>query len=115
MFVGSKDLGLHVLETVTSLIPEKLSRIVTCDDLDDSRSVHSGFQQVCGSLSQELIVAPKASDLTEIVSEPRPDAALVAGWCHTIDGTTLDMVPNGFAGIHASLLPAEATPHLYGQ
>jgi len=106
LFIGSKGLGLRVLETVATLIPARLSGIVTCADFDDSRSVHSGFQQVCDDLGQELIVAPKASDLTGIVSERRPDAALVAGWYQIIDGSTLEMVPNGFAGIHASLLPA---------
>ena len=46
LFIGSKPLGLRVLNEIYSLSPETLIGVLTINDTNDTRNVFNGFQKV---------------------------------------------------------------------
>lgn len=105
LFLGSKRLGLRVLQEIHSLAPESLCGAVTIDDRDDVRSEWNEIHQYAQEKSILLKVAQNGREADEIISEFAPDLCLVAGWYWLIRSEILDSVPRGFIGIHYSLLP----------
>jgi len=104
-FLGSKRLGLRVLQHIHSLSPESVCCAITIDDRDDVRSEWDGIHQYAQEQEISLRVARNGRDADEIISEYAPDLCLVAGWYWLIRSEVLDSVPRGFIGIHYSLLP----------
>jgi methionyl-tRNA formyltransferase len=105
LFIGSKKLGLRVLQEMYSLSPETLIGILTIDDTNDTRTVFNDFQSFSNTNELELYVAKNRKRAEQIIRELNPDLCLVAGWYWLISKKTLDDVPHGFIGIHNSLLP----------
>jgi methionyl-tRNA formyltransferase len=105
IFIGSKQLGLTALETIRAIAPDSLHMAVTCDDRSDDRSVLDGFRSYCHDHRLILEVLKRPRCLTDIIAAERPDLCLVVGWYWLLDHHLLDLVPDGFIGVHASMLP----------
>jgi len=104
-FLGSKRLGLRVLQQIHFLSPESLCCAITIDDRDDVRSEWDGIHKYAEDREIPLRLAKNRRDADEIISELAPDLCLVAGWYWLIRSEVLESVPRGFIGIHYSLLP----------
>jgi methionyl-tRNA formyltransferase len=104
VFLGSKTLGLRILEAVINACPTEW-RIVHPDDHQDARSTIDAFNDFAKERQIDLLVAPSASTAKAIISDYKPDIALVCGWYWSVDAETLASVPMGVYGIHNSLLP----------
>jgi methionyl-tRNA formyltransferase len=105
MFVGSKEIGLMTLQTLTQTLPGLIVSIVTYDDSVDSRSVLPQLKAYCQRTNLPLTVIQKPSELGHVIREWSPYVVFVVGWYWIINQKVLDMVPGGFIGVHASLLP----------
>lgn len=105
LFMGSKQLGLRVLQEMYSLSPETLIGVLTIDDSNDTRTVFSGFQGFSNGNKLELHIAKNRKQSEQIIEDLKPDLCLVVGWYWLISNTAIDAVPYGFIGIHNSLLP----------
>jgi len=105
LFLGSKQLGLRVLQEIHSLSPESLIGVLSIDDRNDTRSVFTGFHEYAAEHALDLHVAKHRKDAERIVGDLQPDLCLVVGWYWLISSEALSAVPFGFIGIHNSLLP----------
>lgn len=105
LFLGSKQLGLRVLQEMYSLSPTTLIGALTIDDSDDTRTKFAAFHALAQTHGIELRVGNNRKHAEEIILEMKPDFCLVAGWYWLITPATLKTVPLGFIGIHTSLLP----------
>ncbi len=105
LFMGSKQLGLRVLQEMYSLSPATLIGVVTIDDTNDTRTKFTDFQAFAERHGLELRVGKNRKHSEQIIEELKPDLCLVVGWYWLISNTVLDTVPFGFIGIHNSLLP----------
>ena len=104
-FVGSKGLGVRVLEQVYSLAPDHLCGIVTVDDTQDTRCALTAFANFAERTNTPLQIIKRSSQLEEAIASFKPDLCLVVGWYWVLSSSLLRAVPNGWYGIHASLLP----------
>lgn len=104
-FLGSKPLGLKVLETIHRLRPECLAAVVSFDDRSDQRSSLNGFRDFATKTGIPLFVAVNATHADQILRDIRPDLCLVACWYWMLKDDLIATMPNGAIGIHNSLLP----------
>jgi len=105
MFLGSKSLGLSVLRELHSNIGGNELFCAIVDESQDSRSVCEQFKNYCKEGNLPLFMVSKRSDLSSIVDIIRPDICLVCGYYFLIEAAMINKVPEGFVGLHASLLP----------
>ena len=105
VFLGSKRLGLGCLETMHRLSPETLAGVVTIDDRDDARTALDDFVAFCAARQLPFRIAKDRRHSEDIIREFKPELCFVAGWYWLFGKDILDSVPNGFLGIHFSLLP----------
>jgi methionyl-tRNA formyltransferase len=106
LFMGSKKLGLRCLAAMHELDPGSLMGIVTFDDREDTRSAYAEFQAFASETGIKFFAAKNRKEAEEVVQKLRPELCMVVGWYWLISNDTLAVVPNGFLGIHNSLLPA---------
>lgn len=104
-FVGSKALGLAVAKEMARLAPEQLAGIITIDDTNDTRSALDAFEQFAQESQIPLHVLSKSGELKSVIQELEPNLCVVVGWYWLLKAELLAMVPDGWLGIHASLLP----------
>lgn len=105
VFIGSKELGLRTLTTMHSLDLDSLAAVITIDDSSDTRSVLSKFISFCKTHKLDLIICKNRSHFNKVICNLKPDLCIVACWYWIISKEILDLVPNGFIGIHYSCLP----------
>lgn len=105
LFIGSKAIGLRSLEMIHSLDPESIVGVMTLDDSKDERNVLDGFKSFAEKNGLRLEVVKNRVEADEVVKSLAPDICLVVGWYWLIKQEILDLVPQGFLGIHHSLLP----------
>lgn len=105
LFVGSKALGLSILQTLHAAAPELIVGAITLDDSADTRSALDGFRAFCEQRGVPLAVASGRRHSEALIAEFRPDRCFVAGWYWLIGPAVLEAVPGGFLGIHYSRLP----------
>jgi methionyl-tRNA formyltransferase len=105
LFMGSKQLGLRVLQEMHASSPETLIGAVTIDDSKDTRTKFNSFVVFCEANKLPLHVAKNRRHSEEILQNVLPELCLVVGWYWLISKATLDKVPAGIVGIHNSLLP----------
>mgnify|MGYP000917397567 CR=1 FL=1 len=105
LFVGSKRMGVRVLETMLAEGREQVVGIVTFDDSADARSALPSFVELSRQTSLPLFVLKKGSEIREVVLQTKPDFCVVSGWYWLLDQSLLDLCPGGFVGLHGSLLP----------
>ena len=105
LFMGSKQLGLRIVQEMCILAPSVLIGIVTIDDTNDTRSKFTDFQVFAAAHALDLYVARNKTESEQIIDRLKPDLCLVVGWYWLIGDKALASVQHGFIGIHNSLLP----------
>jgi methionyl-tRNA formyltransferase len=105
LFVGSKKIGLSCLKEMYNLSKDSLIGVVTINDEDDTRSEFKNIQKFCKKNNIPVSIAPSKQQSEDIILSYKPDICFVIGWYWLISEKTLNKVPNGFLGIHNSLLP----------
>jgi len=105
VFIGSKSLGLKLLEKLNSIDSSSLKGVITLDDSKDSRSVLTEFTSFCSENSIPLHICENRKDFDRTIKDWKPDLCIVACWYWLIKKEILDLVPMGFIGIHNSVLP----------
>jgi methionyl-tRNA formyltransferase len=105
VFVGSKPIGLKCLKTAFEHCPNSIIGVLTFDDSSDSRSVLPEFISYCSENRITLFIAKNRSESEKILIDLQPEMCLVVGWYWLISKELLAIVPNGFIGLHNSLLP----------
>lgn len=103
--MGSKLLGLKVLDLLWHLNREVLLGAVTIDDTGDTRSVYGDFQKFCEGKRLPLFTVRNREDFENTLMKLKPELCLVVCWYWLINSKCLASVPHGFLGVHASLLP----------
>lgn len=96
---------MKCLEQMHRLDPKSIAAVLTLDDHDDSRSAFKQFQSYTAENKIKLYIAKDKKDSENIISQVKPEICFVVGWYWLISKKILDLVPNGFLGIHHSLLP----------
>jgi methionyl-tRNA formyltransferase len=105
LFIGSKPLGLACLKTIHSLFPDKLSGVLTIEDSVDCRSAYPDFVNYCSLHKIKLHCAKSRKESEEIILNVNPEICFVVNWYWLISPEVLNAVPDGFIGMHNSLLP----------
>lgn len=105
LFMGSKQLGLRILQEMHESSANSLMGVLTLDDTADSRSVYAQFNDYCCKNKIPIFTASSRKNYEQIIHELRPDLCIVVGWYWLISSELLDSTPFGFIGIHNSLLP----------
>lgn len=105
LFIGSKQLGLRVLQEMRSLAPSVLMGVLTIDDTNDTRTKYNDFQVFADLHGLDLYVARNRKESEQIIEKLKPDLCFVVGWYWLIGDNALASVQYGFIGIHNSLLP----------
>jgi methionyl-tRNA formyltransferase len=105
LFLGSKRLGLRILEQMAVLRPEALVGAIVLDDREDGRSVFADFESTCESYGITMTAVSRRQEADDVIVRLAPDLCVVVGWYWLVDATMLARVPHGFVGIHNSLLP----------
>jgi methionyl-tRNA formyltransferase len=104
VFVGSKSMGVRVLETMIADVsaPHTLVGAITLDDRDDARSCLGRLRDVAGAARLPLVVARDARDGHSALADMRPDIAILCGWYAMVP---LRGFRAAFFGFHAGPLP----------
>jgi len=105
VFLGSKTLGVRILDALATAAPGSVAAAITIDDCADSRS---RFDALAGAASQHRIPLRVARDRRHaeaLIRDEAPDLCFVACWYWLVSPDLLGAVPRGFIGIHNSLLP----------
>lgn len=106
LFIGSKESGFRMLETLQKISKDTLVGCVTVNDTDDIRSELKKIKQFCFQRKIPIEVLSGRCDLTDSIKKYKPELCIVMGWYYLISKEIIEMVQNGFIGIHNSLLPA---------
>ena len=106
VFVGSKTLGASVLNAIFSVSPQSLVGVITIDDSNDVRCALDQFQEFEQRTGIPLRIINKGSEIKPAIVEFQPNLCIVVGWYWVLKADLLNLVPNGWLGIHASLLPS---------
>jgi methionyl-tRNA formyltransferase len=105
LFLGSKSIGLSLLRAVVALAPGSVCAVVTLDDRGDNRSELESIERVASDCGLPLRVARNRAHAEGLVRAEMPHLCLVAGWYWLFSPEVLSSVPEGFIGIHNSVLP----------
>lgn len=105
LIIGSKQIGLSLLQHAFKAVRGKIAGILTIDDGTDARSELKKIKNFCAQNNISLLFAANRTDSEKIIAEVKPDICFVAGWYYILSEKILSSVPNGFIGIHHSLLP----------
>jgi methionyl-tRNA formyltransferase len=105
LFLGSKKLGFTIAKSLFQINPDVLSSIITYNDVDDHRSYFRHFKDFANTSKIELYTLKGPIGLKRIIEKENPDLVVVVGWYWIIPNSILEIVGNGFIGIHGSLLP----------
>jgi methionyl-tRNA formyltransferase len=105
LFIGSKQLGLECLKMMHSSSQKSLIGVITLDDSSDTRTKFQEFRKFCREKNLKLYVTYTKKEADEVIGKLTPDICFVIGWYRIFSKATLKLVPNGFIGIHNSLLP----------
>jgi len=105
LFIGSKQMGYHILKLMYSINPESIVGVMTLDDSLDERSRFHEMKLFCSDNDIDFYIANNKKHSEIIIQSLRPDICFVISWYWLISKEILDFVPMGFLGIHNSLLP----------
>ena len=105
MFLGSKAMGLAVLQTLLELDPDGVVGVKTADDIGHDRTTFNSFLELCEAFEIPLTVVSDAKDSEAELATVEFDLAIVCGWYWIISNDALERAEKGFYGIHNSTLP----------
>lgn len=104
-FLGSKKLGLRVLETMHHIAGDGLVGVAALDDSKDERSCLDSFKQFCEKHKKPYCVVDNEKSLGQFIRKYRPDCCIISGYYRILKANTLNLFPAGCLGLHGSLLP----------
>ncbi len=102
--LGSKHVGLTLLERLLETPGVLVTCVASPDDAVDGRSELAAMRGICDSRSIPFLVDQSPSVYDGLLAD-RPRLVLVAGWYRLVPSEVLAAVPKGFVGIHFSQLP----------
>ena len=104
VFLGSKDAGLSVCNTLIEQLPKGALQAIICpDDSADRRSITAKFIALAESNGIPFYVVKNVIETKNLISSINPSVALVHGWYQIIP---VDELKNTiFLGFHYSPLP----------
>lgn len=105
LIIGSKQIGLSLLKHSFKVGRSNIVGMLTVDDNSDARSELPEIKNFTTQNNIPLFFAANRTDSEKIILEVNPDICFVAGWYYIFSEKILNRVPNGFIGIHHSLLP----------
>lgn len=105
LFLGSKSLGFNLFKTLYSQDTSINWAVLHPDDALDNRSQIQAFQDYCERREIQFVVGSSKALLRDLIEKHRPKIAIVCGWYSILSEEILSLVPDGFWGIHHSLLP----------
>lgn len=105
VFLGSKGYGLDCLRVLHRVRPESIQAVVTLDDRSDARSAYDAFEAFCAERSIPHHVVARRREAEALLAELSPRLCFVVCWYWLIPRHVREAVPQGFVGIHNSLLP----------
>lgn len=105
VFVGSKPIGLKCLRTAFEQCSHSIIAVLTCDDSSDPRSILPEFVSYCSENKIPIFIAKNRFESEKYIFDLQPEMCLVIGWYWLISKELLEKVPDGFIGLHNSLLP----------
>jgi methionyl-tRNA formyltransferase len=106
LFMGSKQLGLRILQEMHALSPSTLVGVVTLDDAADKRTRLDAIREFARENGLPLHIARDRRHSERIIAEMRPDLCLVYNWYWLLSDAAILSAPAGFLGIHNSALPS---------
>jgi methionyl-tRNA formyltransferase len=105
LFLGSKQIGVRLLDVLLAAAPQSVCEAVTIDDSGDTRSQLPRLTATAARAGVPLTVARDRRHADEVIRHAAPDLCLVAGWYWLIPDETRRVVRDGLIGVHNSLLP----------
>ncbi len=105
IFLGSKKLGLAVLETLVESNNDVEWKILCPDDLNDQRSNFIDFENFAKNHSIEIKIVNSNKDILHATSSFKPEIIFGSGYYRILSNEVLNSVPLGVYGIHNSILP----------
>jgi methionyl-tRNA formyltransferase len=105
LFLGSKALGIKMLDCVRAAETSVTWTIIHPNDTSDPRGALDSFTDYARINNIDILIASSAAEAKEMIHDLSPDIILVCGWYWLLDQITLANVPFGLFGIHNSLLP----------
>jgi len=105
VLIGSKELGFLALQDMYLLGPSALRGVITLDDRADPRSTFTLMSDFAREHGIRFCIASNRAHSESLVRDLKPRCCFVVGWYWLISEETLQSVPDGFFGIHNSLLP----------
>src|SRR5689334_14844212 len=100
VFIGSKALGLTVLEAMANTLGNSaLAGVIAYDDRADPRSRIDEIEQLAVRLEAPLVVCRSGDDVLGALRQWEPEVAIVSGWYRRIP---VEAIPaTRFYGFHA--------------
>lgn len=105
VYLGSKALGLRVLNCLAESRTDVLWTIIHPNDVHDDRSDLGAFRDFAASRDIELQVVQSQAEARSIIAGLNPSIGFVCGWYWLFSPSDIDFFPKGLWGIHNSLLP----------
>jgi methionyl-tRNA formyltransferase len=105
IFLGSKDIGISILNCLRIAAPAVSWKIVHPNEHSDPRSALDSFRQYASINNLDFLIASSPAEAKRIVLKLSPDIVFVCGWYWLMDHQTIAAVPRGVFGMHHSLLP----------
>ncbi len=105
LFLGSKQLGLSVLNCLRNADSRVTWTVVHPNDSNDPRSILRDFNDYAREHDLDLLIANSRAAAEAMILDAEPDIAFVCGWYWLISDALLARIPLGVFGIHNSLLP----------
>lgn len=105
LFVGSKRVGLKVLNEMLSLHRASVIGVLSIDDRDDARSAFGALQELAKKNDLPFQIAKNRREAEAFIIASRADLCIVAGWYWLLGQNVLEILRRGAIGIHFSKLP----------
>lgn len=105
-FLGSKETGLRIFSCLIEVQADIEWTVLHFDDRSQPRSVLGRFEETSRQNRSRFEVVSSRKQAQEILRECKPDIAFVSGWYWLLSRAELDLVPEGFWGLHYSRLPS---------
>lgn len=104
VFMGSKNAGFDICQTLVEKLPKGVLRAIVCpDDSADQRSETAQFITLAKSSAIPFHVVKNAAETKEIIKSINPTVALVHGWYQILP--VAELANTLFLGFHYSPLP----------
>lgn len=105
LFVVSKSTGYIALKSFLEINIDSKVTVLVLDDRNDQRNCFDDIIDISEQYKINPLIAKNKDCLDNVVRQCNPDLVFVCGWYWIISNELLARVPQGYLGIHNSLLP----------